>query len=354
VQLGATYNVGKKSTDFYDQGVRAGATYVNAHPDEVVFGSSTTQLFRNLSIALDFPRDSEIIISKVDHEANIASWVQLAEWKNFTIKWWTATNPTNPVLDPAELQKLLTPRTRLVTCTHTSNILGTISDIKGIARMVHKVPDALLCVDGVAYAPHRPLDMKDLEVDFYSFSWYKVYGPHIAMLYASRDAQKHMISLGHYFKPSDTLEDKLGLAGANYECLQSIPRIVDYLEPQKWPGIIDHETKLQDLLLKYLRGKDGIQIYGIAGSDPGQRVPVISFTIAGRSSLSVIEAFEKRTGGNVGIRSGHFYSKRLINEVMKIEGEDGVVRVSMVHYNTEEEVNILIQNLDSVLNSPEE
>lgn len=316
-----------------------------------MFGSSTTQLFRNLSIALDLPQDSEIIVSKLDHEANIASWVQLAKWKGFSIKWWTATSPTNPVLDPAELQKLLTPRTRLVTCTHTSNILGTISDIKKIAQTVHKVPDALLCVDGVAYAPHRPLDMKDLEVDFYSFSWYKTYGPHIAMMYASKDAQKHMESLGHYFKANHTLEDKLGLAGANYECVQSIPQVVEYLDSQTWQAIIKHEAELQELLLNYLREKDGVQIYGVADSDPRSRVPVISFTVAGRTSLSVLQAFEERTGGNIGIRSGHFYSKRLINEVMKIEGEDGVVRVSMVHYNTVEEVKTLIENLDAVLKS---
>jgi selenocysteine lyase/cysteine desulfurase len=351
VQLGATYSTGKKSTDLYNKGINAGAAYVNASPGEVVFGSSTTQLFHNLSIALDFPRESEIIVSKLDHEANIASWVQLAEWKGYILKWWTANSPTNPVLDPAELQKLLNPRTRLVTCTHTSNILGTISDIKAIAQMVHEVPDALLCVDGVAYAPHRPLDMEDLGVDFYSFSWYKVFGPHIAMLYASRDAQKHMKSLGHYFKPSHTLEDKLGLAGANYECVQSIPRIVEYLESQTWPAIIDHEMKIQELLLSYLRGEDDVQIYGVPDSDTRTRVPVISFTVGGRTSSSVVDSFEKRTGGNIGIRSGHFYSKRLINDVMKLEGEDGVVRVSMVHYNTEEEVKVLIDNLDAVLKS---
>lgn len=290
-------------------------------------------------------------MSKIDHEANIASWVQLAGWKGLTVKWWTASSPTNPVLDIAELQRLLTPNTRLVTCTHTSNILGTLCDIKSIAKVVHNVPDALLCVDGVAYAPHRPLDMKDLEVDFYCFSWYKVYGPHIAMMYASREAQKQMESLGHYFQPGLTLEDKLGLAGGNYECVQSIPRVVEYLQSQDWQAITDHEMKLQRLLLSYLRGKEGVQIHGTANADPRERVPVISFTFTGRTSLSIIEAFEQRTGGNIGIRSGHFYAKRLITEVMRLEGGDGVVRVSMVHYNTEEEVERLIENLDAVLQS---
>ena len=120
-----------------------------------------------------------MIISALDHEANIASWVQMAEWRNLTVKWWTSTDRENPILDPNELKQLISPKTKLVTCTHTSNLLGTITDIKTIAEIVHSVPNAKLCVDGVAYMPHRPIDLKDLGVedlgvDFYAFSWYKV------------------------------------------------------------------------------------------------------------------------------------------------------------------------------------
>jgi selenocysteine lyase/cysteine desulfurase len=127
---------------------------------------------------------------------------------------------------------------------------------------------------------------------------------------------------------------------------------VDYLELQTWGAIIDHETKLQELLLTYLRGKTEVQIYGVAGSNSGKRVPVISFTVRGRTSLSLLEAFERGTGGDIGIGSGHFYSKRLINDVMKLEGDDGVVRVSRAHYNTEE-VKTLIENPDAILESAE-
>ena len=123
--------------------------------------------------------------------------------------------------------------------------------------MVHTVPDAVLCGDGVAYALHQSLYMKGLEVDFYCFSWYKVYGPHIAIMYGSRDAQKHMQSLGDFFEPRNTLKDKLGLPGANHECAQSIPRIVECLEAQAWQGIVDYEERLQKRLLKYLHGTDG-------------------------------------------------------------------------------------------------
>lgn len=138
-----------------------------------MLGSSTTQLFRNLSFSLDFPEGSELVISSVDHEANIAPWVALAARQKLTIKWWTPKKSNNPKLLASDLKELLSEKTVLVTCTHASNILGTITDVKAIAEAVHTIPGALLCVDAVAYAPHRQIDVKDLGVDFYCFSWYK-------------------------------------------------------------------------------------------------------------------------------------------------------------------------------------
>ncbi|KAK5711082.1 hypothetical protein LTR17_018582 [Elasticomyces elasticus] len=171
VQLGASYAKSKESTKLFDDGCKAVAKYVNASQDEVVIGPSTTQLFRNLSLALyDYiTPDSEIIVSKLDHEANIACWVQLAKYRGCTLKWWSSDNKTNPQLYCNDLRSLMTERTRLVTCTHVSNVLGTINDIKAIAKTVHEVPGALLCVDAVAFAPHRAVDVKDLEVDLASF-----------------------------------------------------------------------------------------------------------------------------------------------------------------------------------------
>ena len=131
-------------------------------------------MFRNLSFALEYPEGSELIISSIDHEANIAPWVDLAARRKLTIKWWTPKTKENPKLLASDLKELLTSKTVLVTCTHASNILGTIHDIKAIADAVHTIPGALLCVDAVAYAPHRQIDVKGLGVDFYSFSWYKV------------------------------------------------------------------------------------------------------------------------------------------------------------------------------------
>ena len=340
----------QKSTSAYNAGIESAAKYINAPATSIVIGPSTTQLIRNLSIALTYPQDSELIVSLCDHEANIASWVQIARWRNLKLIWWKPSNSkTNPKLTVEDLEKLLTEKTRLVACTHTSNILGSITDIKSIAAAVHKIPGALLCVDAVAYAPHGPVDVQDLGVDFYSFSWYKLFGPHIAMMYASPSAQKELESLGHYFKEGKNLEELLGLAGANYECVQSVPKVTEYLSQVGWEGMMGQEERIQEVLLAYLRSEpEKITIYGDPSSDRRVRVPVISFRVKGWKSFDVIDEVEKRS--NFGCRPGHFYSKRLCDEVLGLEdSDDGVVRCSLLHYNTVEEVEGLVKVLKEVI-----
>jgi selenocysteine lyase/cysteine desulfurase len=300
-----------------------------------VFGSSTTQLFRNLSYTLKFEQGDELVISGVDHEANIAAWVDLADRQGLVIKWWQLpSSETNPRLTVANLQPLLSERTRLVTCTHASNILGTIHDIKAIAKAVHGTPRGMLCVDGVAYAPHRPVDMRALGVDFYAFSWYKVYGPHISILYADAKAQEQMQSLGHFFNPHKTLESKIGLAGASYELVQAIPAVLDYLGPAGsavWETIRQQEYALQSILLEYLNGREDVTIYGEKSADTSLRVSTISFRVNGWGARELVETVEKDS--NLAFRWGGFYSYRLVVQTLGL-GDDGVVRVSMVHYNT--------------------
>ncbi|KAK5077651.1 hypothetical protein LTR70_009555 [Exophiala xenobiotica] len=356
VQLGASYPVSQTSTSLFSAGHAAGAAYVNAKTEEVVFGPSTTQHFRNLSVALKTEPGDELVVSKLDHEANIASWVQLAEWKGLTIKWWIPTQNTksNPKLVVEDLKNLLSDKTRLVSCTHTSNILGTITDIAPLAKLIHETsPRALFCVDAVAYAPHAPIDVKALGIDFYSFSWYKVYGPHVAMLYVSEKARKELVSLGHYFKPGNTLEEMLGLAAGNYELVQAVPEIISYLQKVGWEAISKQEEETQEVLLSFLRSKpDLIKIYGEPSSDRNLRVPVISFRVKGHSSLAVIDAVEEKS--SYGCRSGHFYSKRLCEDVLGIQdGDDGVIRCSLLHYNTKEEVRGLVKVLEEIIEKGE-
>ncbi|KAK8114498.1 aminotransferase class-V [Apiospora kogelbergensis] len=332
VQLGATYRVGQLATARYNDGFAAAAKYVNAQEDEIVFGSSTTQLYRNLSYALEFNEGDEIVVSSIDHEANIAPWVDLAARSKLTLKWWTPAKSMSPKLLPSDLEPLLTPKTRLVTCTHASNILGTISDIKAIASTVHaNVPGALVCVDGVAYAPHRALDVADLGVDVYCFSWYKVYGPHISMMAAP------------------PLDEKLGLAGASYELLQAVPHVVEYLGGSNggWGGLVAHEHALQNTLLEYLASKpDVFTVVGETTADPAARVPTVSFLVKGWNAQTLVETVEQAT--NFGFRWGAFYSNRLAYDLLGLE-QDGVVRISMVHYNTVDEVKGIIAAIESAI-----
>ncbi|KAI0468689.1 aminotransferase class-V [Xylaria cf. heliscus] len=360
VQLGATYKTGKLANERYDAGFEAGARYINAEVPEIVFGASTTQLFRNVSFALSFAEGDEIVVSSIDHEANIAPWVDLAARHKLVIKWWTpslssssSTNP-NPQLLPSNLTPLLTSRTRLVTCTHVSNILGNIHPIADIAAAVRAgpAPDALVVVDGVSYAPHRPVDVRALGVDVYAFSWYKVYGPHVAMLYASPRAQGKMRSLGHFFKKGDTLEEKIGLAGASYELLHSIPSVTTYLSSSPstttslWPNAASHEETLQKTILAYLASRPDVTIYGDVTGSSAARVSTISFRVAGWRSRDVIAAVEgKEEEVDIGFRWGAFYSDRLVRQLLGLD-EDGVVRVSLVHYNTLDEVKKFIDAMD--------
>ena len=287
-----------------------------------------------MSQTLNFNPGDEIVVSSLDHEANIASWVNLAERQNLALKWWTPDHPTNPKLTVENLQALLSEKTRLLTFTHCSNILGTITDVKAIASYAHQqCPNVLVSVDGVAYAPHRQIDVADLGVDFYSFSWYKVYGPHVAMLYASQKAQGHMKSMGHYFNPSASLADKIGLAAGSYELISSIPILVDHLTKEgAWTGVKEQEGIIQKLLLDYLASRDDVTIYGEASADPNVRLPIISFKVRGWGSQELVETVEKDT--NLGFRWGSFYSQRLVKDILGLDPVDAIVRVSMAHYNT--------------------
>ncbi|KAH9881007.1 hypothetical protein J1614_001500 [Plenodomus biglobosus] len=344
VQLGASYHTGSISNTKYEQGYQAAAKYINAGRDEIVLGGSTTQLFMNLAGALQFQKGDEIILTKMEHETNVKPWLFMAERLNLTVKWWVSSKEDGLKLTAENLKPLLSPRVKFVACTHVSNILGTIHDVKAIADVVHEA-GALLCVDGVSFAPHRKVDVKAFGVDFYSFSWYKVYGPHIAVLYASNSAQRHVKPMAHYFNPTKTLEDKLGFASSNYECTQSLPAVASYLDGT-FDSIAEHEGKLQKILLDFLNARTDVTVLGSTSSDSVVRVPTISFVVAGMKSRQIVEEVEKVS--NYGIRWGHFYSKRLCDEVLGLDAE-GVTRVSMVHYNTEDEIHGLVRVLSKVL-----
>ncbi len=230
VQLGASYDVSRIAGDRVAAAAAAMATYVNAaDPSEVVMGPSTSMLIRNLSLCLNetFSPGDEVIVTNCDHEANIGAWVDLGK-RGITVKTWPI-DPDTWSLRLEDLEPQMTKRTRLVALTHASNILGGINPIKEITKFVHD-RGAMVCVDGVAYAPHRPIDVVDLDVDFYAFSFYKLYGPHYALLYGKQEHLLRIPGINHFFIGQDDIPYKFQPGGVNYELCHGMMGLWDYLE----------------------------------------------------------------------------------------------------------------------------
>ncbi|GAB4167313.1 MAG: cysteine desulfurase-like protein [Thalassobaculales bacterium] len=318
---------------------------------EVVLGPSATALLDVLarSLAPSLRPGDEIIVTNADHEANIGCWRRLVA-QGVVIREWRI-DPASLSLRLADLAGLLGPRTRLVAVTHASNILGTIEPVAEIARMVHRA-GAELVVDGVAYAPHRAIDVSSLGADFYVFSLYKVYGPHQGLLWGRGDRLEQLSGLNHDFIAEDDIPYKFQLGNRNYELAYASGAIPEYLAAladragmPAFEAIARHEEALADRLIGFLARRNDVRLIGAATADRNIRVPTISFVVEGRSSPSIVAAVDAR---RIGIRFGDFYARRLIDD-LGLRAAGGVVRVSMVHYNTPQEVDALIGALEATL-----
>ncbi|MHC5609683.1 MAG: cysteine desulfurase-like protein [Nostoc sp.] len=363
VQLGASYAVSQLAGERLALATRGMATFINANSSkEVVMGPSTTMMLKVLSICLSqtFTSGDEIIVTNCDHESNIGAWFAL-EKQGMKVKVWEI-HPDTLELDLADLETLMNKRTKLVALTHASNVLGTINPIKEIAAFVHD-RNAMICVDGVAYAPHRLVDVQDLDVDFYALSCYKVYGPHHALLYGKEEHLLRLPGLNHYFIEQTDIPYKFQLGNVNFELSYGMLGLCDYLSElaqlhygnqtspdlrnqmvQAFDLISIHEEKISDRLLNYLNSKSHVRVIGQSKADRESRVPTISFVVDGINSSTIPAKIDQHY---IGIRYGDFYAKRLI-EYLGLASQGGIVRVSMVHYNTLEEVNSLIEAFEQI------
>jgi cysteine desulfurase family protein (TIGR01976 family) len=361
VQLGASYAQSQAAGERVLAARRSVAQLINAPADdEVVMGGATTSLMFLFTQALlpGVKPGDEIVVTNTDHEANIGCWMRLRQ-AGAVVKVWEV-NPQTLALDLADLERLLSPRTTWVAMTHASNILGTVNPVAEVAQRAHAV-GARLCVDAVAYAPHRLVDVQASGADAYVFSFYKVFGPHYAVLWLKRDLLLGLPSLNHYFIGPEVVPYKLQPGNVNYELSYGCIGISDYLvhvgntlgatgtERQKMQAAFDafeaHENLLAERLLAYLRSKPSVRVIGHDSATDGQRVPTISFVAGQQSSEAIVRHVDQY---GIGIRFGDFYAKRLI-EALGLQAQGGVVRVSIAHYNTLDEIDRLIQHLDEVI-----
>jgi len=363
VQLGASYKVSAQAGEKLDQVVSEMAGLINAPMnEEVIIGPSSTMLLRILSICLsrEWQKGDEVIITNSDHEANVSCWMDLQK-QGINIKTWKI-NPDTHEFELGHLEKLLSNKTKLVAMVHASNILGTINPIKEIAKLVHSA-GALFCVDGVAFAPHRLVDVQAFDVDFYVYSFYKTFGPHLAVMYGKFELLRELDGLNHYFIGKEEVPYKFQPGNFNYELTYGLDGIFSYLislHDHHYPKekdvpknekyrkgfelISDHEQFLAGRLLDFLKTKSEIRIIGSTSDDKKKRVSTISFVHKKLKSSEVVSKVDKY---DIGIRFGDFYAKKIIHDLGLIE-KDGVIRVSLVHYNTIEEVEKLIVAFEDI------
>ena len=360
VQPYASYDISNIAGKQMDRATQLFANMINAQKNEIIIGSSTTMNMYVLSNAMKHflkPGD-EIIVTNQDHEANIGAWRKLKD-HGAIIKEWQL-NPKNGELEIEKLKSMLSNKTKIVAVTHCSNIVGSINDLKTIANLVHQY-DAFIIGDGVSYAPHGFPDVKDLDVDFYAFSLYKTYGPHLALLYGKKEILNQLPNQNHEFLEGE-VPYTLNPGGPNHEELTCLIGIYEYFNNlynhhfQKQDTsirskiekinvlIANYEETIANPLLKYIDSRDDIDLIGKKIILEKNRAPTISFTFKNLISLYVSEKLVKN---GIATRNDNFYAWRCL-KALGIDTKDGVIRISMVHYNTSDEVKKLIEALEKI------
>ena len=344
-----------------DAGYRAMAGLLNCAPEELTLGPSTSMNCYVLAQAIRplLKPGDEIIVTNQDHEANIGCWRRLEEFGT-TIREWRI-DPETGELSLDDLKALISDRTKLVCFTLCSNIVGTMNDFKTICRIAHEV-GALTVGDGVSFAPHRVLDVNTSGLDLYLFSTYKTFGTHLGVMWGKPAVLDALEPQGHFFN-NNLPHYRFNPAGPLHAEIAALAGLGEYLD-----ALYDHhfntpepdlhsrakkvfdlfagcEATLTNRVLDALKKVPGARIIGLHHAEPGLRAGTISFTVEGMRSREVVKKLVKK---DIALRNGHFYAIRCLEALGVRDTADGVVRISLVHYNSEEEVDRVVQGLEKL------
>jgi cysteine desulfurase family protein (TIGR01976 family) len=368
VQRGGPYRRSREVDAMIARARDSVAAFVNARSsDEIAFGLNATSFIRSISLAIGQTLDErqEIVVSELDHEANVATWLAL-ERAGARIVWWHPNDAGR--LNPADLSQLLTERTRLVACTMASNATGGIVDVADVARRAHAV-GAEVFLDAVHYAPHASIDVQEIGCDYLVCSGYKVFAPHMGFAWCRREAINRLPTFREHFIP-DVTPDKLEAGTYAYENVAGMDAAIAYLEHLGRgyldrvgvPGegvtrsvmiraamhtIAEYERTLSHALLDTAAAIPGVTVHGVTDrTQLHQRVPTLCFSVAGVESSAIADGLAAK---DIGARSGHMYSPRLMKRMGLMPA--GVVRASLVHYNTVEEIARFGEALHEVIGS---
>jgi cysteine desulfurase family protein (TIGR01976 family) len=355
VQRGGRYRHSQEVDQTIARARESVALLVNArYPEEISFGMNATSFMRLISISIGQSLGQspnarrEIIVTDMDHEANIAVWLAL-EREGAKIIWWHMRDDGR--LHPDDLEQLLSPRTRIVACTLASNAIGSIVDVAEVSRRAHAA-GADVFVDAVHFGPHGTLDVQAFDCDYLVCSGYKIFSPHMGFLWGRRETLNALPTFREDFVP-DTTPAKLEIGTYIYENVAGMDAAVHYLEDlgrqinpaagSRRAAIVTcteairaYEATLSASMLEVL-AKAGATVYGIPDQNRDKltlRTPTLCFNLPDVSPAQVTEALAQQ---NIGVRDGHMYSPRLIQR-LGLSTSSGAVRASLVHYNTADEV----------------
>lgn len=352
--LGGYFVTTVEAGELVDLAHQACADFYNARSmNEIVFGQNMTSLTLHMSRCLgkQLTRGDEIVLSRMDHDANVAPWLLLADDLGLVVRWIDFDTETYEFPEDA-LTKVLSDKTKLLAMGMASNCTGSVNDVKRFAAEAKKA-GAIVYLDAVQYAPHYALDVQDLGADFVVSSAYKWFGPHQGILWGREELLKQ--TFGYKVRPAgEDLPHKFETGTLSHEGMAGTLGAIEYLEQfgtgetrakriaSAWNNLADYEHKITLQLIEGLKTFKGLTIRGITSANAmHRRVPTVSFTLDGHHPQDMAKAFAK---DNIFVWSGHNYAIEPVSR-MGLMYKGGVLRVGLAHYNTEAEVDALLSSL---------
>ena len=351
--LGGAFVTSVRTVESVAAARRETAEFLNAaRPEEIVFGQNMTSLTFTLSHALGrtWKPGDEIVVTSLDHDANVAPWTLAAEDAGATVRKWEFRRE-DCTLWSEDLEPLLNERTRLVAFTHGSNIVGSIPDVGEAVRLVRKkAPAAMVFIDAVHYTPHNPVDVQAIDCDFLGCSAYKFCGPHLGILYGK---YQHLDGLKNYKVRASTNvpPGKWETGTQSFESIAGLRASLAYLAElsgeegagrlrRAMENVKAYEASLSRQFLGQIFDKvPGVRLYGRReAADAGRRTPTFAVTLEGHTPREVAEHLSRE---GIFVGDGHYYAIGVV-ERLGLAEKGGVVRIGFAHYNTPEEVDRVV------------
>ena len=357
--LGGYFQTTRDALAVVDNAHQAMADFYNAaDPDEIVFGQNMTSLTLHFSrcLAKGFKRGDEIILSRMDHDANVGPWLQMAADVGMVVKWLDFDTDTYEFADDA-LTKVLSSKTKLLAMGMASNCTGTVNDTAAFAKQA-KAAGALVYLDAVQMAPHYSIDVQTLGADVVVSSAYKWFGPHQGILWARKELLQETFAYKVRAVADSDIGHKFETGTQSHEGMAGCAAAVDYLAAfgegptraaklkSAWANLAAYEHGITLHLIEGLKKFKGLTIRGVTSANAmHRRVPTVSFTVEGVHPDKIAKHL---ADDNIFVWSGHNYALEPINR-MGLMDKGGVTRVGLAHYNTAEEVDALLSSLHNIL-----